>query len=105
MRRDWGFVSGKDDLYELGCLLDLESEYGFLGEPEDVKFVVRNFTVRRVRKLQRERKRVMRREREMSEAVMSGGLAVSDGRGWMRRDTPDCGNGYELESALGVSRS
>jgi hypothetical protein len=95
--RHWGFVSGKDELFELGCLLDLESELGFAGEPEDVKFVLRRFRERRIARLQA----LWRRERGMFEVVMSGGLGASPEL--MRRETPDCGNGYDLESGLGVS--
>jgi hypothetical protein len=95
--RHWGFVSGKDDLFELGCLLDLESEDGFRGEPDDVKFVLRRFRERRVKKLERER----RREREMRELVMSGGLGFHNGRALLRHETPYCGNGYDLDSGSG----
>jgi hypothetical protein len=87
--RHWGFVSGKDDLFELGCLLDLESEDGFRGEPDDVKFVLRRFRERRVKRL--------RREKEMSELVMSGGRGFHSGRALLRHETPDCGNGYDLD--------
>jgi len=91
--RHWGFVSGKDDLFELGCLLDLESEDGFRGEPDDVKFVLRRFRERRVEKL--------RGEKEMRELVMTGGLGFHNEGALLRYETPDCGNGYDLDCGSG----